>query len=203
MSIADNPPRPAPARASVLALVVLAILLCSPCLGLGGGLAYVNAALQGRFARWRSLAAPPSGAVALITADPNLVYVETASAAVFACAHNGRAAGAGCWAAAEPPFDIAPQADFERAVFSGDVPPPPGDLVDQLPVSIILADAGFEARYAVLGDGTVWVWEYSAGGYDSLAALLLGPVVGLGAGLLVIGLLVLLGRAHRRAAPAA
>jgi hypothetical protein len=201
MSIADNSPRAAPSRSSVLALVILVILLCSPCLGLGGGLAYVNALGQGRFARWRSLAAPPAGAVALVTADPNRVYVETGSGAIFGCAHNGRAAGLGCWTAAEPPFAIDSQADFERAVFSGDVPPPPGDPVDQLPVSLIYADAAWEARYAVLADGTVWVWEYSAGGYDSLVALLLGPVVGLGAGLLVIGLLVLLGRARRGPAP--
>jgi hypothetical protein len=202
MPTADNVSRPAPARSSVLALVVLVILLCSPCLGLGGGLAYVNAAAQGRFARWRTLGAPPTGAVALITADPNLVYVETASGGFFACAHNGRAAGAGCWAPAEPPFAIAPEADFERAVFSGDVPPPPGNLVDQLPVSLIFADTASEARYAVLDDGSVWVWEYSAGGYDSLIALLLGPVVGLGAGLLIIGVLVLLGRGRRGPAAA-
>jgi hypothetical protein len=200
MSIAADAPRPAPSRSSVLALAVLVILLCSPCLGLGGGLAYVNALGQGRFARWRSLNAPPAGAAALVTADPNLVYVESGSGAIFVCAHNGRAAGAACWVTAQPPYAIAAEADFERAVFSGAVPPPPGDPVDQLPVSIILADAAWEARYAVLSDGTVWVWEYSAGGYDSLVALLLGPVVGLVLGLIVIGLLVLLGRVRRGSA---
>jgi hypothetical protein len=190
--------RSTPSRTSLLALAVLAILLCSPCLGLGGGLAYVSAAGQGRWARWRSLSAPPAGATALVTADPNVVYVEAAEGGVYVCAHNGDAAGAGCWTAAALPYNVASEADFEHAVFSGTVPPPPGEAVDQLYVSIFFAEAAFEARYAVLADGTVWVWEYSANSYDSLVALLLGPVIGLVLGLAAIGLLLLARRMANR-----
>lgn len=201
MSIASDPDRPAPSPASALVLVVLAILLCSPCLGLGGSAAFLSTGGQGRLSRWRPLSAPPAGAAALVTADPNIVYVETGSGAIFVCEHSGDPAGADCWQAAEPPFEIASEANFERAVYSGAVPPPPGEAVDQLYVSIIFAEAAFEARYAVLADGTVWVWEYDANSYASLVVLLLGPVVGLVLGLVVIGLLIITGAGRRRASP--
>lgn len=192
--------RSAPSRVSLLAITVLIILLCSPCLGLGGSVVYLNLGGDGRFSRWRSLSSPPAGAVALVTADPNVVYAEAADGGVYVCSHNGRAAGAGCWAAAEPPYEVSSDADFERSFFTGTVPPPPGETVDQLYVSLDFVELGLEARYAVLADGTVWVWEYSASSYDSLIVLLAGPVVGLALGLIVVGVLVAANMARRRRA---
>ncbi len=61
-------------------------------------------------------------------------------------------------------------------------------------------ELGLEARYAVLSDGTVWVWEYSASSYASLIVLLAGPVVGLALGLIVVGVLVAANMARRRRA---
>ncbi|MCC6190792.1 MAG: hypothetical protein IT318_17340, partial [Anaerolineales bacterium] len=52
--------RSAPSRVSLLAITVLIILLCSPCLGLGGSVVYLNLGGDGRFSRWRSLSSPPA-----------------------------------------------------------------------------------------------------------------------------------------------
>jgi hypothetical protein len=199
-----NPPSaaPLPSRTSALAVVVFVILICSPCLGLGGGLAYLNAESAGRWARWRSLASPPEMAVGFVTADPSVVYVTTATGLVYACNHGGDPAGRSCWQAAEAPYTINSETDFERSVFSGAVPPPPGEVTDVVYTSLIYADAAYEARYALLADGSVWVWEYGGGAYGPLVVLLAGPVLGLALGVAaIVGLLVL--NARRRVAPPA
>ena len=92
-----------PSRTSGLAVVVFLLLICSPCLGLGGGIAYLSGQREGRFARWRSLAAPPETATAFVAADPFQVYVNTTSGQVYRCAHGQQAAGAQCWLLAEEP----------------------------------------------------------------------------------------------------
>jgi hypothetical protein len=197
-------PSPAPARSpsstSALAVVVFLILICSPCLGLGGGLVYQRSLGQGQFAFWRSLAAPPEAAVAFVTADPNRVYVTTVSDQVYVCEHNGAAADRDCWLLAEEPYTIDNETDFEHSVFSGQVPPPPGETTDVVYVSIFFADAAFEARYALLADGTVWVWEYGASSNQSLLVLLAGPVVGLALGGLLVTALLVWHLTRRRAA---
>ena len=77
-----------PSRASGLAVLIFVILICSPCLGLGGALAYQSSSLAGGFNRWRALGAPPAPAVAFVAADPNVVYVATETGQVYACRPN-------------------------------------------------------------------------------------------------------------------
>jgi len=198
----NSPAARAPSRTSALAVIVFLVLICSPCLGLAGGAAYLQAERQGRLARWRPLAAPPEPAVAFVTADPNQVYVSTVSGQVYRCRHNSDPVDRQCWLLAEEPYTIASESDFEHSVFTGQVPPPPGDLTDVVYVSIFYADAAFEARYALLADGTVWVWEYAASSNMSLLVLLAGPVVGLVLGVIVVlALLVFAATQRRRAVP--
>lgn len=196
----STPAARAPSRTSALAVLVFLLLICSPCLGLGGGLAYLRLEGQGALARWRPLAALPETAVAFVTADPNRVYVSTVSGQVYVCRHNAPTDGQ-CWLLAEEPYTIASESDFEHSVFTGQVPPPPGDLIDTVYVSIFYGDAAFEARYALLADGSVWVWEYSASSNMALLVLLAGPVIGLVLGVLVaLALLVIAAVRRRRAA---
>ncbi|MCC7361185.1 MAG: hypothetical protein IT317_16995 [Anaerolineales bacterium] len=194
--------RSAPSRASGLAVLIFLVLVCSPCLGLGGALAYQANDGPARFTRWRSLGAPPEAAVAFVAADPMVVYVETETGTVYACRPKRASSDGACWQPAAAPYDIDPEADFEHSVYSGDVPPPPGETRDVVFVSIFYADAAFEARYALLADGTIWVWEYSASSNLALLVLLAGPVVGLALGLVVIVILLIANARAQRGASA-
>ena len=187
-----------PARTSGLAVVVCLLLVCSPCLGLAGGAAYLNVQGDGRFARWRSLAAPPEPAVSFVAADPFQVYVNTTSGQVYRCAHGQQPAGRQCWLLADEPYAITAETDFEHSVFGGAVPPPPGDTTDTVYVSLFQEDAAYEARYALLTDGTIWVWEYATDSNQSLIVLLAGPVLGLALGGVVVLALLSLSAARRR-----
>ena len=198
MTPSPTAPRP-PSRTSALAVVVFLVLICSPCLGLAGGLAYQSNQGLGRFTRWRSLAAPPETAVAFVTADPTRVYLTTVSDQVYVCEISQASPGQACWQPAEAPYAIDNETDFEHSVFSGDVPPPPGETTDQVYVSIFYGDAAFEARYALLTDGTVWVWEYGANSNQALLVLLAGPVVGLALGLVLVLALLAFNATRRRA----
>ena len=194
-------PTRTPSRASGLAVLIFLILICSPCLGLGGALAYQSSSLAASFNRWRALGAPPAPADGFVAADPTVVYVATAGEQVYACRPTRAAADGACWQPATAPFAIDEDADFEHSVYSGEVPPPPGETLDVVFVSIFYADAAFEARYALLADGTVWVWEYDTSSNMALLVLLAGPVVGLALGVIVIVILLIVNaRSGRRAA---
>jgi hypothetical protein len=177
-------------------------LVCSPCLGLVGGVVYLNGQSAGQFARWRTLSAPPETAVSFVAADPFRVYVSTLSGQVYVCDHDGAPVNSDCWLLAEEPYAIATDTDFERSVFSGEVPPPPGETTDAVYVSLIKAEAAYEARYVLLADGTVWVWEFGADSRQSLLVLLGGPVLGLALGGVVILALLVLNATRRRAGAA-
>jgi len=189
-----------PSRTSGLAVVVFLLLICSPCLGLGGGVAFLAGQSDGRFARWRSLAAPPETAESFVAADPFQVYVSTQSGQVYVCGHNQAPADGQCWRPAEAPYAVAAETDYEHSVFAGEAPPPPGDTTDAVYVALFRADAANEARYVLLTDGTVWVWEYATDANQSLLILLAGPVLGLAlAGVVILALLVLSASQRRRA----
>src|SRR5690606_15450279 len=100
----------------------------------------------------------------------------------------GRAASDACWEPVTEPIEISN--DFERdgePVFRGEVPPPPGRVAEELTVTLLLAELATETRYALLDDGTVWMWEYGVSGYDNLFVLMAGPVVCLVGAAVVLG----------------
>jgi hypothetical protein len=180
-----------------LAIAVLLILVLSPCLGLGGGVAYLAAHRNGSLSRWHSLGQPPAPVSGFVTGDVNVIYAATNDGRVFSCESESRTRDA-CWVLAEPPYTVDDRADFEHSVISGDPPPPPAEPVESLYVSRFYAEMAIEARYVLLGDGTVWVWLHQASGYTALLVLLAAPVLGLGLGLVLIVVLVILNLVRRR-----
>ena len=195
------PPRRAPGSKTWLAVAVLAILMLSPCLGLGGGVAYLLAYRDGAFSRWRSLGSPPAPATALYAGDTTVIYAAAADGNVYSCPPTSQARDA-CWTLAAGPYAVDPRADYEHSVIPGDPPPPPQTPVDVLYVSRFYAEMAVEARYALLPDGTVWVWFHESAGYLSLLVLLGAPVLGLLLGLALALILLLAQGVRRRPAPA-
>ncbi len=191
-----------PSRTAGLAVVIFLVLICSPCLGLGGAVAYLGGQSGGQFAHWRSLAAPPETAVGFVAADPNQVYVATQSGQVYVCDHHQAPVNTQCWQPAEAPYAVEQETDYQHSVFAGEVPPPPGEAVDAVYVALFYAEVAFEARYVLLTDGTIWVWEYGTNSNGSLLVLLAGPVLGLALGGVVVGALLVVSATRRRRAEA-
>ncbi len=169
-----------PARL-LLATAALCILL--PCLGLLGSGAYLRARQTGTFSRWQSLGAPLDRAVDIVTGDPDVVYVRTATGTIYGCVHAEAYEPVNCWIEAQEPLLIDPEARFDQRLYAGEVKPPAGTVVDTLYVTVWYAEDAYETHYALLEDGTVWKWEYDVGGYWSLLILVLGPLAGLAAGI--------------------
>lgn len=196
----------APARATRskawLAVAVLLILVLSPCLGLGGGVAYLAAHRDGAFARWRSLGSPPGGAASLVAGDTTVIYAAAAGGAVYSCPPTSQARDA-CWSLAAEPYTVDSRADYEHSVISGEPPPPPQTPVDVLYVSRFYAEMAVEARYALLPDGTVWVWFHESGSYLSLLVLMGAPVLGFVLGVVLAIVLLIVQGVRRRPTPAA
>ncbi len=191
----------APGSKTWLAVAVVAILVLSPCVGLSGGVAYLLAYREGTFSRWRSLGSPPAPAMALYAGDTTVIYAAAADGNVYSCPPTSQAREA-CWTPAAPPYTVDSRADYEHSVISGDPPPPPETPVDVLYVSRFYAELAVEARYALLPDGTVWVWYHESAGYLSLLVLLGSPVLGFGLGFVLAVILLLAQGVRRRPAPA-
>ncbi len=177
-----QPKRP-PRRMRLLATGAVLILL--PCLGLVGSSVYLQARQAGALSRWRSLGAPPGSGVDIVAATTKVVYVRSSTGQIYICNHRAARGAQDCWDEAEEPVPLDPDARPDMRVFEGNVEPPAGTVVDTLEVSLWYPEDAFETRYVLLGDGTVWKWEYDVGAYWSLLILILGPlggfVLGIGA----------------------
>jgi len=161
-----------------LLLATLALLILLPCLGVLGGAGFLGLRQSGAFSRWRSLGAPPGGGAEIITGDLEVVYVRAHNGAAYSCAYGEKPAPADCWRPAVEPFRVDPEATFGERVLEKDVPPPAGTVSDTLEVTAWYAEDAFEARFALLDDGTLWVWRYDVGSYLYLFILVVGLVVG-------------------------
>jgi hypothetical protein len=184
---AEPSERPSSRGRLLLATVLLLLLL--PCLGLGASAVFLKARNSGAFTRWRSIGSPPDPGVKLVSGDPQVIYVRTTSEKLYACRHKERGSAPSCWVPAQEPLDVDRRVTTEHMRFTGEVPLPPGQVVDTLNVARWYAEDAFETRYTLLADGSVWKWEYDVGGYWSLltmaAGLLLGGVLGLVAALVI------------------
>jgi hypothetical protein len=134
------------------------------------------------------LGRPPEGGVEIVAGDINVVYVRSEAGKVYGCEHSNSTDDS-CWLEAQKPYDVDPEATHDNRLFQGDVEPPPGEVVDALEVTVWQAEDAFETRYILLEDGTMWKWEYDVGAYQSLSILILGPIAGLGIGIIAVFIL--------------
>jgi hypothetical protein len=195
-------PRRTPGSRAWLAVAVLLILVLSPCVGLGGGVAYLAAHREGAFTRWRSLGSPPGGAASLVAGDTTVIYAAAADGNVYSCPPTSQARDA-CWSLAAEPFTVDSRADYEHSVIPGEAPPPPQTPVEVLYVSRFYAEMAVEARYARLPNGTVWVWFHESSGYLSLLVLMGAPALGFVLGVVLAIVLLIAQGVRRRPTPAA
>ncbi len=163
------------------------ILVLFPCLAMLGTLTYLRARRAGTFSHWRSLGAVPGHGVEIVTGDNDVVYVRTAAEGIYSCAHRTPAVAGECWQKAQEPLSIDSDARFDQGLFEGDPRPPPGTLADSLRVMVRFGEDALETRYVLLGDGTVWTWDFGTDGYWTLFVIVLGLAGSLS---LVIGLII-------------
>lgn len=105
---------------------------------------------------WRSLGTPPQPATKILLADRSGLYVETNSQQIYRC----------CWIAT--PVPATPE--FDRDCYPPNTtqhplpvtpPPLPRQIVDRLETAVLMEGCE-HIHYAILDDGSVWRWQYSA-----------------------------------------
>ncbi|MGB8645524.1 MAG: hypothetical protein WCF84_09820 [Anaerolineae bacterium] len=135
-----------------LALVILGLLLC----GVLGGLGIGSAPEENGF----SLGAPPQPAAKIAAADTGYIVVQTGAGTYYRCADFS--APAACWVPDSAPAQASAQSSDAPQVDDARFAPPPGKIREHWTTTFFDSIGGFitETRYALLEDGTVWVWPY-------------------------------------------
>lgn len=175
-------------------LISILLLIGLPILGFVAGLGSVGPREDRAVGRWRSLGSPPKTPTAFVVADHLYVYVRGQDGSLLECDRTGPTVDNACWRKAEQPRESGAYVEHGVA-YEGKRPPPPGRVKQALDVVIRrYAEQVTYARYVLLEDGSVWVWEYTADANTSLALLFGGPICGLAlAVVLVLGLWLVVG----------
>ena len=157
--------------------------------------------LEGAAAPWTSLGHPPGEVVGIVTADSERVRVQVAGGAQYEASRACGSASPECWAETGPEganvqTEIGPAC---RSRFEG-LGDPPGRLVQCASHVELGADVHWEAHYALVESGEVWVWQHAVGalGFSMLDFFpwpCVGGLAGLFAGVsLALGLARVLSR---------
>lgn len=140
-----------------------------------------------------SLGAPPEPVAQIASANTFDITVQTTGNHYYRCAAEAFSQGAGCWqttgAPGEKTRDILNQPQIDDAKFA----PPPGKIREHWTVTFYDSIGGFitESRYALLEDGTVWVWQADTSQFLNVS-LGVEQALGAGVGLCCMSLLGLL-----------
>jgi hypothetical protein len=155
-----------PAPAILIAMPILSVIV-------GAGLFIVVLLVEQRGV-WRQLDTPPGEVTRLLTADEDVVYVETADGTVYRVMCRAKGPDDICWEETEAPPD-----DLVLPCTHQELPPPPGPTRDHI-------ETCFEyeyyilAQYALLEDGTLWRWNagiYPLGQVARLFRTVIGSAV--------------------------
>ncbi len=165
----------------------LLLLIGLPLLGVRGGFALLDAWRDADAGSWRALGRPAEMPTAIVDATMYVVYVRGQDGSLFVCDHRGQTRDNACWQEVEQVGER--DYDVEHAnTYRGEIPAPPGTVVETLDLSRHFAERASHARYALLEDGSVWLWDYHADANWSLVLLACGPVLGLGLGVVIVAL---------------
>lgn len=126
--------------------------------------------------------------MAIVDADLDTVCVRGQDGSLFECDHTGPTRDNTCWKEVDQPREKDPYVEH-RNTYQGDIPSPPGPVKDALDVSRQFAERASHARYALLEDGSVWLWDYHADANTSLLLLAGPPIIGLA---LAIGIVLVI-----------
>jgi len=171
----------------VVTILTILLALALPILGIALGVQLGAAWTTGSLARWERLPDPPASPVQIVGGTTSLVYVKAANDQVYTCTP----AGGECWARADAPPDVAPiDAACAEYPIRYAMTAPPGNAIDTLLAQWCHFEASEQTGYAILQDGTVWMWQHRDANFLNLARTAVTATGGCLAGLLT-GVLIL------------
>ncbi len=158
--------------------ISLLLLIGLPLLGVRGGFALLDAWNKADAGSWRSLGRPAEMPTAIVDANMDVVYVRGRDGSLFVCDHTGPTRDNACWQEVEEVGERGYGVEHANT-YRGEIPAPPGTVKETLDVSQHFAERASHARYALLEDGSVWLWDVHADANWSLVLLACGPILGL------------------------
>ena len=182
-----------------LSLFVLLATLLLP-IGTVAGFMIGRAWNSGGLTRWQRLPNPPAWPVQIVGGSLSTVFVETPDGQVYMCDVSEDQ----CWVAYAEPVEVAPRNEAcESWPIHYAVSAPPGEVVDYFQAQWCHFEAGEESDYALLEDGSAWMWNHFDANLLNPTRVLTAMAGGCCAGLLgsiAVPAFVVLRRRARRAA---
>ena len=140
-----------------------------------------NRANSARFTEWETLGKPPSDAVAVHIGEHGGYLIEGKDGAFYYC--QGLQTNGPCiWHTVET-NDAVLGVNYSDPAVWPEVPHPPGDVISEAFYAFSGGEMFMQTNYAVLDDGSVWIWEHGVNGMyqigTSLSLIALGVIAGL------------------------
>jgi len=174
-------------KKSILTLLTILLALTLPLIGIALGVQLGAAWNTGSLARWERLPDPPARPVQIAGGTISIVLVKAADSQVYACTP----VGGECWVQANEPVDLTTvDADCAKYPVRYAMSAPPGNTIDTLQTQWCHFEAGEQTGYAILQDGTVWMWQHRDANFLNLARSVLTAAGGCLAGLLICTLIL-------------
>ena len=148
-----------------------------------------TSAVEAEAVEWRPLGAPPGKAVKILGTylPPPALCVETDDGGRYQYIGCPDKPGPDCWRGVEACEEASlPKGAPEVLEFTARNPP--GRVVDSVVIQIPIEFSEQTTNYAVLEDGSVWVWDYTRNGLDALGWLVFsffGAIAGFVIGIII------------------
>lgn len=183
----------------VLTLLTILLALTLPLIGIALGIQAGKAWNTGSLARWERLPDPPARPVQIAGGATSQVFIKAADGQVYACTP----VGGECWVQANEPVDLAPiDAACAEYPIHYAMSASPGNAIDTLETQWCHFEAGEQTGYAILDDGSVWMWQHRDANFLNLARTAVAAAGGCLAGLIISALILfsawLISRVPRR-----
>lgn len=153
-------------KPNALLLFFLIVTFASP-IGVGIGFMVGKAWNSGGLTGWRRLPDPPTRPVQIVGGSTTAVLIATTDSQVFYCDPMD---GAECWVKYdEPVFTNASNEYCTQWPLYYSVRAAPGEVIDYLQTKWCHFEAGEETDYALLKDGSLWMWHHFDANFLNLA----------------------------------
>ena len=164
----------------LITFVLLAMLLLPA--GLAAGVLVGQEWNAGSFTRWQRLPDPPAKPVRIVGGSTEVVDIEMAGGQVYYCNQSNNR----CWVQSEEPVSVASSNEWcDQYPLHYSVSAPPGKVIDYLQTQWCHFEAGEEADYALLENGSVWMWNHWDANFLNLARAFAAMGGGCSVGLLI------------------
>jgi hypothetical protein len=157
-------------------MISLLLLIGLPLLGVGAGFRLLDA--WRRSDDWEALGRPSVMPAEIVDADLSQVLVRGQDGSLYVCDQNGPTRDNACWEQVDQIAEGYGGVSHDTYRGSVEIPPAPGAVMQTLDVSWHAAERASYARYILLEDGSLWVWDHHADANWSLVLLAVGPICG-------------------------